>query len=330
MEQMIREIEKGLFHAEIELPDNPLKWLNCYVLKGSCLERNLLIDTGFHHPSCTEALLGILDDLCLSPENTDVFLTHMHSDHTGNAWELSRLGYRLLMGECDHKLICGMSRDKRERQSRRLGIPDELFDAVVNENAAVSYAPIPFDAKYISDGQVLEYGGRQLKCLLMPGHTPGLFCLYDAEHQLLFSSDHILFDITPNIMSWTELDDSLGAYIDSLKRIRELPVKTCLPSHRTGGGMSMEKRIQEILTHHEHRLLEIYLAVKKHPGATAYTLASFVRWRTRIKDWDAFPPGQKWFAVGEVMAHLEYLERRGILCEVTNTENACCWHIASK
>jgi hypothetical protein len=34
-------------------------------------------------------------------------------------------------------------------------------------------------------------------------------------------------------------------------------------------------------------------------------------WDISYRSWDLFPPSQKWFAFGEAMAHLKYLEEEG-------------------
>ena len=36
-----------------------------------------------------------------------------------------------------------------------------------------------------------------------------------------------------------------------------------------------------------------------------------MRWRIRSRSWEDFPLEQKFFAVGEALAHLDYLEVRG-------------------
>ena len=41
-------------------------------------------------------------------------------------------------------------------------------------------------------------GKVRLEVLHLPGHTPGLVCLWDAEHRLLFADDHLLARISPN------------------------------------------------------------------------------------------------------------------------------------
>ena len=45
-------------------------------------------------------------------------------------------------------------------------------------------------------------------------------------------------------------------------------------------------------------------------------------WSIRCKGWDDFPVPQKWFAVGEAVAHLEYLMDLG---KVRRTWVEPCW-----
>ena len=54
-------------------------------------------------------------------------------------------------------------------------------------------------------------------------------------------------------------------------------------------------------------------AVQEQPGKTAYEIAGSITWKIRAKNWDDFPIGQKWFAVGETVAHLDYLVNRNRL-----------------
>lgn len=79
---MYTHIEENIYSIFVPLPGNPLKNLNAYLIKSES-GRNLLIDTGFRQDECRQALLAGLDELGVSMENTDIFLTHMHSDHTG-------------------------------------------------------------------------------------------------------------------------------------------------------------------------------------------------------------------------------------------------------
>ena len=50
----MKEIIPNIYSIPVPLPNNPLKELNAYLVKGS--QRSLLIDTGFNLPECREAL----------------------------------------------------------------------------------------------------------------------------------------------------------------------------------------------------------------------------------------------------------------------------------
>ena len=45
----------------------------------------------------------------------------------------------------------------------------------------------------------------------------------------------------------------------------------------------------------------------------AYQVASQMSWDINYDSWDLFPVFQKWFATGEAIAHLKYLEERGLV-----------------
>jgi glyoxylase-like metal-dependent hydrolase (beta-lactamase superfamily II) len=133
-------------------------------------------------------------------------------------------------------------------------------------------------------------------------------CLYEPEKKLFFCGDHILFDITPNITYWSIMKNSLGSYFSSLDRVYPLDTELVLPGHRNR-MKNHRKRIEELRRHHAARLDEV-LAALETGSKTAYGIAPYLRWDIVTIDdsWDAFPPTQKWFAIGETLAHLIYLE----------------------
>ena len=310
------ELGRGLWTFPIVLPENPLKWLNCYVIKGGAGERSLLIDTGFNRPECLADLLAGMEALALEPESTDVFLTHMHSDHTGNAAALQARGCRLLMGKGDYLAHAedGENDWVRARQrARREGMPQDVMDEVFRHNPATLYRSGPYTAETVSEGDSLSYGGYRLRCVETPGHTPGHMCLYEADRKILFLGDHVLFDITPNIGISMRLNDTLGHYLDSLDKIMEYDVTLALPGHRQRSERTVRERAQELKRHHRTRLGETERIVFENPGMQAYEIAGHMTWRIRSRNWEEFPPGQKWFAVVEAMSHLDYLEKRGFV-----------------
>lgn len=303
----MEQVAKGIWSFPVVLPENPLKWLNCYVVKGGEGERNLLIDTGFNRPECLDALKSGMEELGIDPTQTDVFLTHVHSDHTGNALPLQKLGCRLFISEIDQRVHDRDTWPERKLRMLAEGMPEDVLEAVFAHNPAVLYAPEHFEATTLVEGDVLSYGEYDFECIYTPGHTPGHMCLYDEKHKLMILGDHVLFTITPNISFWVEADDSLGDYLNSLDKIMNYDVEIALPGHRQLGEITMRERAEALKAHHAARLAETEKIIRDGEAMCAYDIAGKMTWRIRAKNWDEFPPGQKWFAVGEALTHLDYL-----------------------
>ena len=202
---------------------------------------------------------------------------------------------------------------------RAQGFTEEELSAEGRSNPAVTMAPpVTDNYKSLFDGDVITCGGYRLRCIQVPGHTPGQMCYWLEEEGAMLLGDHVLFDITPNITNWEGVDDSLGNYLDSLRAIRAYDVALPLPGHRGRGAF--RARIDDLLAHHEHRLAEALEVVKKYPGNTAYFLAGHMTWKIRANSWEEFPLAQKWFAVGECASHMDYLKRRDLIREEPDGE----------
>lgn len=187
----------------------------------------------------------------------------------------------------------------------------DLFDYMVTDHPGVSFAtdgPVAFTP--VIEGDVLSYGSCRLRVLQTPGHTPDMICLYDADKRMLFSTDHILGDITPNITYWEEMPDALGAYLQSLRKTAALDVQLCLTGHRSTLPNCAE-RIAALEQHHAARLEQVRDILHREGPCTGFTVASLMTWSIRAKSWDDFPLPQQWFACGEAMAHLEHLHAGG-------------------
>jgi len=90
-----------------------------------------------------------------------------------------------------------------------------------------------------------------------------------------------------------------------------------LPAHRRL-IKNHKARITELKEHHRLRLKEVVSILKGGPQH-AVQVASQMTWDLRADSWEDFPRAQKWFATGEALAHLRYLEEEGTICrEVKN------------
>ena len=302
-----------IWRIQVDLPQNPLRSLNSYVIRDS--GEALIVDTGFNRPECRAVLWDGLEKLQVDLTHASLFLTHLHSDHIGLVQDFIDRGCPIYMNEIDHRYFCESAAGDvwpyMENLFRMEGFPAEELAMQATHNQGRRYAPDQaFEARPVRDGDTLRVGRLRFRCIHTPGHTPGNMVLYLPEERLLFSGDHILFDITPNISVWKNVPHSLADYLASLKKVQALPVRRTFPAHR-GGERDVHERIAEILEHHAQRLEEIQAVVRRSPGADAHTIASKIRWSARGTPWTQFPPHQKWFAVGETMAHLYYLADTG-------------------
>jgi glyoxylase-like metal-dependent hydrolase (beta-lactamase superfamily II) len=308
------EIKTNLYRIEVPLPDNPLKSINSYLVKGP--DRNLVIDTGMMRPPCEKALREGLDDLGVDLAVTDFFITHLHADHMGLVGELATDTSTVYFNRPDGGMIeAGRKNPKRfiERMidhAKRGGFPEQEVEESLRKHPGMRYSPPQYPPlEYLDDGDVLEAGDYRFVVVHTPGHTPGHQCLYETNHKLLLSGDHVLGDITPNITVWREEDDSLGDYLESLDKVAEIDVELVLPGHRTAFA-DCRGRIAELKQHHRNRLDEV-LSILDGGSRTVYEIASKMTWDIVVKSWDDFPVVQKWFAVSEAAAHLRHLEIRG-------------------
>lgn len=302
--------DPAVFSIQVDLPQNPLRYLNVYVIMTP--EQNLLIDTGFNRMECREALWNGIRELNLDLGKTSVFLTHLHSDHTGLAEDFALQDCPIYMGRIDYCYLKGMKAGSHlsavEELFRQEGFPAEQLARQGLENQGRQYSVAQmFPALLVDDGSIIRLGDLEVQCVHTPGHTPGHMVLYLPKEQLLFSGDHVLFDITPNIAVWHGVPHSLEDYLSSLEKIRSIPIKATFPAHRHGES-DVYQRIDALQAHHRERLEEIRQVVESHPETTAYQIAGLISWSTRGLGWEQFPPHQKWFAMGEALAHLRYLQ----------------------
>jgi len=309
-EAAVEQIGAGLFKAEIPLPKNPLKATNSYIIKDE--RRNLIIDTGMNREECRSAMGKVLGELDIDLSKTDIFVTHLHADHVGLADYLSREGTLVYFNRPDARVLNYEGLWTMVASiSGKHGFPRELVEKAINSHPGQRYSPgESLDFTMVNDGDTLEYGGYTLKCVVTPGHTEGHTCLYEPGRKYLFSGDHILGDITPNISTWLDEGNSLGDYFKSLDRVAEMPVELVLPGHRSL-VRDCFRRIEELKKHHRSRLEEVLNILRDSGPSNAFIVASQMTWDFLAEGWDDFPLMQQWFATGEALAHIRFLEVEG-------------------
>jgi len=307
---LVEEILLNLYRIEVPLPRNPLKVLNSYVIKDD--GKSLIIDTGMNREECLSVLSSGLKELAVDLAQTDIFVTHLHADHYGLVATIATATSKVYLHRADAKILQAEPGIWQDYAHFALinGFPESELQKAIQSHPGVKYSVkgrVSFHSLRESD--VLKIGGYSFKCIETPGHTPGHMCLYEPEKKLFISGDHILGDITPNISLFSEDENPLKEYLRSLDKVYDFDVKLVLPGHRTA-FTTFRERIRELKHHHEVRANEVLSILRADNHKDAFQIASKMTW-DMVGPWDLFPVTQKWFATGEALAHLKYLEGEG-------------------
>lgn len=304
------------------IPIKALKHINTYLIESN--GEKFLVDTGTPTEETIKSLKAGLGGMGLDFNDIDgVIVTHMHIDHIGNAGLIEKeAGVEVYMGSKEFEFVRFFVLSQEESMKvisnlfEESGVPSNLVKVMLKKHPALSrrkHYEFIENIKLLEDGDVIKVGSTKLRAIETPGHSPHHMCFLVEKAKLLFSGDHILFDITPNIsFPISENGDPLGDYIRSLDKVKDLDVDIVKPGHRDQ-LTSLRNRVMELKLHHYNRLLEVARILSDKP-LTAYETASKMTWDVKFP-WEEFPPHQVFFAVSEAIAHIKYLEARGYLEE---------------
>lgn len=294
--------EYGLKVVRLDLPFR-LNHVNCFIGEGP--DGTQIIDAGLHNENTIERWETELK----GRQVTDILITHYHPDHFGYAGALQRrTGARVSMSRTDEgigkKAWEEDSLDSLKENYALAGIPSDSAAAMIENTREFipRVKPYPKVDHFFEEGESVQIGKLAYEVLFTPGHSNGLVSLYNAEKSLLLSADHILPRITPNISYWFHGDPNpLKSYMESLERVKDLEVQLVIPSHGSP-FYGANGRIEEILSHHHVRLEELLLSIKD--GSTVMEASeTLFRRKLTIHEFR--------FAIGETLAHLEYLRLGG-------------------
>ena len=272
------------------------------------------VDTGFALDPVKDAWQSALTDRRL----TRCIVTHCHPDHLGlAAWLEQETGAGLWIAQGEYlaahmmvEQIAGYAIASMVDFFRSHGLDEAHIEALVARgNGYKRGVPeIPATYRRLFDDQLLKIGDHEWRTIVGHGHAPEHMSLYCAELGVLISGDMLLPRISTNIsvMASTPHADPLGLFLDSIDSFRALPADTLvLPSHgRPFRGL--HARVEQLHAHHAERC-EVLLAACKDKARSAAELIA-VLFNREIPD-----PHQTMFAMGEAIAHLNFLEHAGKL-----------------
>lgn len=314
------EILPGIHQIQVPIPNNPLGYLNTYLIEGK--DGWLMIDTGWFTPNSFNYLESRIRDLDLTLSDISrIILTHAHPDHFSLSVKIKQCspGTELLAHRWEAELIesryikFSELHNKMSTMLESHGVPKtEILMSNSPPIPALRFEKVPLPDRHLYGGEIIKTGLYDLEVIWTPGHSPGHICLFELKNRFLFSGDHILPSITPNVSSHIQSGDNpLGDYLYALKKLRNLKVAMILPAH---GEVfyDLKGRIDEIINHHSERQAEISQVIEEEPR-NAYEVSSLITWNVPGLAWEQFPPLQKRFALTETIAHLELMRWEGRL-----------------
>ncbi len=315
--ETVDEVAPGVYRIPLPLPNDGLQAVNTYALVGD--NEIVMIDAGWALAESRERLARSLAKIGAGLGDIRQFLvTHIHRDHYMQAIALREeygLKVALGAGERDSLLIeLNRGHDTPPAFGRRLiragaqPLIDQLARSGLRPPQDGEHFAEPDE--WLSHGQILDLGSRQLEAIATPGHTPGHVVFADRTAGLLFAGDHVLPQITPSIGFVPDPGPlPLGDFLESLRLVRKMPDLVLLPAHGPVGP-SVHARVDELLDHHDARLALTEQALRDGPR-TAYEVAAAIPWTSRGRKLAELDLVNQMLAVLEAQCHLDLLAARG-------------------
>jgi glyoxylase-like metal-dependent hydrolase (beta-lactamase superfamily II) len=310
----VRALAPGVHWLRMPLPF-ALNHINLWLLEDD--GGWTIVDTGLGDAATRALWQQIFAGVSAGGTVRRVLLTHYHPDHAGNAgWLCERFAAPLWMTQAEYLTAhavrqgsSGYAPGATLALFRANGL-DEARQAQLAARGNVYQRQVPeFPDSYrrLMDGEHIAIGRHRWRVIAGYGHAPEHASLHCEELGLAICGDMLLPSISTNVSVWPvdPEGDPLGLFLRSIRRYRELPAATLvLPSH----GLPFrgaQLRVRQLEEHHEARLVELMEACAGTPRSAAEVLE--VLFQRKLDTHQMF------FAMGEAIAHLHYLERAGSL-----------------
>jgi glyoxylase-like metal-dependent hydrolase (beta-lactamase superfamily II) len=247
---------------------------------------------------------------------TRVIATHCHPDHLGNAaWLTRRFGCPLAMPQAEFLTAHAIAGEHSGYGTaptcalfRAHGMaPEHLAGMEARGNQYVRGVPeLPSSCQRLMAADEVAIGEDRWRIVFGYGHSPEHAALFCERIGVCISGDMLLPRISTNVSVWpVEPDgDPLARFLASLAAFAAMPPDTMvLPSHGLP-FVGATPRVEQLLAHHAARLAELEAAAVR-PQTAAELVPVLFRRELDLQ--------QRFFAMGEAIAHLNHLWHAGRL-----------------
>jgi glyoxylase-like metal-dependent hydrolase (beta-lactamase superfamily II) len=314
----VTEVAPGVLWLRMPLPF-VLNHINLWLLEDG--EGWTVVDSGFATDEARGHWDRILTQNLRGKPVTRVIITHFHPDHIGLCdWLCKRYNAMAWMTKAEflqahtvwaRGVTTGPELLRDMMVHHGLDAP-RLKWIAERENLYPRGVPsLPSMHGRLRENDVVTIGSHDWRVIIGHGHSPEHASLYCESLGVFIAGDMLLPRISTNVSVWPAEPeaDPVGDFLDSLSRYATLPPETLvLPAH----GLpfrGLHARVQALHAHHQVRLDHVLAACERPQAAVDMLPVLFDR---------TFDDHHVLFAMGEAIAHLNYLTHRGVLRRLTS------------
>lgn len=307
------EVAEGILWFRLPMPI-ALDHINIYLLDDG--DSWVLIDTGLADTKSIEIWTNILKKYLSKRPIQKIIGTHFHPDHVGLAgWLIERTDAEFWMTQIEWlsarqaylTVDSGFSQVMSAFYKKANLKPDliKIYEDIGNDYRSM-VTPIPLEYERIEHSTSFKIGDRVWKPVFGSGHSPDHVSFYCEKDRIMLGGDMLLPRITPIIAVWWQEPnaDPLKGYIEFLETLESIGSDALiLPAHNRP-YKELQTRVADLIFHHNERLEITYEACKNENSAEAIMQELFIR---------KLDPFQTRFAIGETIAHINNLLKKGTL-----------------
>ncbi|HEU4756774.1 MAG TPA: MBL fold metallo-hydrolase [Agromyces sp.] len=318
------EIRPGLHR--VQAPLGP-RFVALYLLVGD--DAAMLVDTGIRE-SITETLLPYLDAAGIPREKLRWAVnTHCDYDHTGGNGALKAAipSVEILAHALDAELVEDVQRliDVRYGEFRDTDGFDDPPETTAYLRGASDLVPVD---RRLAGGEEFDLGGRAVRVLHVPGHSPGHVAVHDPENRALMIGDATLGTTVPfadGRAAFPPTYRDVGLYVASLSAFRDLEADLLLTAHYPVYEGAAVREFLDGSEAYTERIDEVLTGVLERADGPRTTLELV---RTAGAELGPWPADALDYAVFPATGNLERLAARGVVSEQTDAAGRRRWSLA--